>query len=135
VSGEELPPTGSLFLPGPATGALPIEDPFPPTGAVPVPGRPRRSATAKADPPPADATRGIPLRGATNRRSGKRLRVDWPACKAHGLCHELLPEAVGLDEWGFPVIAPKALRGARLDDAKRAVAACPTLALRLVDPT
>ncbi len=84
-------------------------------------------------PLPSDATTSISLRGAPARRGGKLLRVDWPAGKAHGLCHELAPELVGLDEWGFPVVTPRALRGARLDDAKRAVAACPTLALRLVE--
>ena len=36
----------------------------------------------------------------------RRLAVDWPACKAHGLCAELLPEIVQLDEWGYPVVAP-----------------------------
>jgi ferredoxin len=45
----------------------------------------------------------------------------------------LLPEAVGLDEWGFPIVSREPLRGLRLDDGKRAVAACPTLALRLID--
>lgn len=33
-----------------------------------------------------------------------RLRVDWPACRARGLCHELLPDVVDLDEWGYPVV-------------------------------
>ena len=32
------------------------------------------------------------------------LRVDWPECQARGLCHELLPELVSLDEWGYPVV-------------------------------
>ena len=32
------------------------------------------------------------------------LRVDWPSCKARGLCHELLPEIVDLDEWGYPLV-------------------------------
>jgi hypothetical protein len=27
-------------------------------------------------------------------------------CVAHGLCGELLPEAVRLDEWGYPIIEP-----------------------------
>jgi ferredoxin len=81
----------------------------------------------------ADATRPITLRARRTGRPEKQLRVDWPACKAHGLCHELLPEVISLDEWGFPVIGVQVLRGARLDDAKRAVTACPTLALRLVD--
>jgi ferredoxin len=59
-----------------------------------------------------------------------RLRVSPIACTAHGLCAELLPEAIKLDEWGYPIIG-------RLPDhliplARRAVADCPTLALRLL---
>ena len=64
---------------------------------------------------------------------GPRLRVDWPNCKAHGLCHELLPEAIRLDEWGYPIIGNQPLPSHMIDDARRAVTACPTLALRLVD--
>ena len=59
-----------------------------------------------------------------------RLRVDWPACKARGLCHELLPDAVGLDEWGYPVVDE--VSDEQLRAAREAVRACPTLALRLV---
>jgi ferredoxin len=61
----------------------------------------------------------------------RRLRVDWPACRARGLCHELLPEIVELDEWGYPIVTgpvPEALRA----DAELAVSSCPPLALRLV---
>jgi len=60
-----------------------------------------------------------------------RLRVDWPGCEARGLCHELLPEIVDLDEWGYPIV-----RGEVTDelvaDARAAVRACPRLAIRLV---
>jgi ferredoxin len=67
--------------------------------------------------------------------AGPSLRVDWPMCKAHGLCAEVLPEAVRLDEWGYPVVDKGVpLDGETLDAAKRAVQACPTLALRLVQP-
>lgn len=59
-----------------------------------------------------------------------RLRVDWPACRAHGLCHELLPEIVRLDEWGYPIVTGEVDDEHRLD-AKAAVKACPRLALRL----
>ena len=59
-----------------------------------------------------------------------RLRVDWPACQAHGLCAEVLPERLALDEWGYPVVTgdvpPELVRLARA-----AVAACPVRALRL----
>jgi ferredoxin len=63
---------------------------------------------------------------------GPRLRVDWPYCRAHGLCHELLPEAVRLDEWGYPIVTSQPLPPHLIDDARRAVISCPTLALRLV---
>ena len=60
-----------------------------------------------------------------------RITVDYIACDAHGMCAELLPELITLDEWGYPVIAPAAL-GADLERlARRAVSACPTLALRI----
>ena len=35
-----------------------------------------------------------------------RLRVNPIACQAHGLCIELLPELIGADPWGYPIIAP-----------------------------
>lgn len=65
----------------------------------------------------------------------RRLAVDWPACKAHGVCAELLPEIVELDEWGYPVIAPGPVPPALRRYAQRAVSSCPTLALRLVPYT
>ncbi|MDX6206739.1 MAG: ferredoxin [Frankiales bacterium] len=60
-----------------------------------------------------------------------RLLVDWVSCDGHGLCAELLPEAIALDEWGFPVVDPRPLASALEPMARRAVAACPTLALVL----
>ncbi|HEY5247858.1 MAG TPA: ferredoxin [Dermatophilaceae bacterium] len=62
--------------------------------------------------------------------SDHTLRVDWPECKAHGLCAEILPEVVSLDEWGFPIVH-EPVRAPVLDLARIAVKACPTLALRL----
>jgi ferredoxin len=64
--------------------------------------------------------------------TARRLKVDWPACRARGLCFELLPEAIDLDEWGYPIIGaeiPLELHKA----AREAVRSCPTLALRLWD--
>jgi ferredoxin len=60
-----------------------------------------------------------------------RLRVDPIACEAHGLCAELLPELIDLDEWGYPVIIDAEVPAALEQLARRAVSACPTLALRL----
>lgn len=61
-----------------------------------------------------------------------QLRVDWPSCRARGLCHELLPEIVELDEWGYPLVTGT-VSDAMLADAQAAVRACPRLALRIVD--
>lgn len=66
-------------------------------------------------------------------RPDTTLRVDWPSCEGRGLCHELLPEVIDLDPWGYPLVTgevPGSLRG----QAKAAVRACPKLALRMVDP-
>jgi ferredoxin len=67
------------------------------------------------------------------RSSGPRLTVDPIACTAHGLCAELLPGAVSLDDWGYPLLPRDPLSPDIVPYARRAVAACPTLALRLVD--
>jgi ferredoxin len=60
-----------------------------------------------------------------------RLRVNPIQCVAHGLCAELLPERVWLDEWGYPVLADGELPPELVDHARRAADACPTLALLL----
>lgn len=60
-----------------------------------------------------------------------RLRVDPIACTGHGLCAEVFPERVALDEWGYPVVDGRPLPGRLVKEARRAAAACPTLALRL----
>jgi ferredoxin len=61
----------------------------------------------------------------------RQLRVDWPACQARGLCHEVLPEIVDLDEWGYPIVTGQ-VTPELLADARAAVRACPRLALRVV---
>ena len=60
-----------------------------------------------------------------------RIQVDPIKCEAHGLCAELLPERISLDEWGYPLIDPDPIPATLEGLARRAVEACPTLALRL----
>lgn len=60
-----------------------------------------------------------------------RLSVDPIGCRAHGLCADLLPERIRLDEWGYPVLAAGPVPPALVADARRAAAACPVLAMRL----
>jgi ferredoxin len=61
-----------------------------------------------------------------------RLVVDPVACDGYGICHELFPERITLDDWGFPMVGEGMITGAEARHARRAVAACPRLALRLV---
>jgi ferredoxin len=61
----------------------------------------------------------------------RRLRVNPIACDAHGLCAELLPELIRLDDWGYPIIEHAEVPDDLLELAERAVDACPTLALLL----
>ena len=59
------------------------------------------------------------------------LQVDAIACEAHGLCAELFPEGIVLDEWGYPIVDGRRLPDELVEHARRAAAACPTLALKL----
>jgi ferredoxin len=60
-----------------------------------------------------------------------RVRVNPIACEAHGMCAELLPERIALDEWGYPIVDDSPLPEALVAHARRAAQACPTLALLL----
>jgi ferredoxin len=74
------------------------------------------------------ASRGVP----GGRPPGPvQLRVNPIACTGHGLCAELLPELISLDEWGYPLIAGQAVPPRLAREARRAVTDCPALALRL----
>ena len=60
-----------------------------------------------------------------------RLVVDPIACDGRGLCAELLPQLVTLDDWGFPVIADTDVPARLHGEAAAVVRLCPRLALRL----
>jgi ferredoxin len=60
-----------------------------------------------------------------------RIRVNPAACTGHGLCAELLPELITLDEWGYPVVSAEPVPAGLDRQARRAVTDCPALALLL----
>src|SRR4051795_13092530 len=95
-------------------------------------GRVRRSRTPWAVQHllPAVAPRGS---GSLHQDGGMkgRLTVDPIACTGHGACAELLPEWIELDDWGSPMLNAELFPADLLPHARRAVASCPTLALRL----
>ena len=59
------------------------------------------------------------------------LTIDRIRCDGHGLCAELLPELVRLDDWGYPIIAAGPIPDHLEAHAQNAVTACPVLALAL----
>ena len=62
------------------------------------------------------------------------LRVNPIDCAGHGVCAELLPELIWLDEWGYPIVDPRPVPPQLDREARRTVAACPALALKLMRP-
>lgn len=61
-----------------------------------------------------------------------RLAVDPITCTGHGLCAELLPEGITLDEWGYPLLAAGDIPAELRRRARRAAATCPVRALHLL---
>jgi ferredoxin len=61
------------------------------------------------------------------------LVVDPTLCDGHGVCAELFPERVTIDGWGYPIIDDEEIPLVLSDHARRVVAACPRLALHLVE--
>lgn len=60
-----------------------------------------------------------------------RLVLNPIECVGHGMCAELFPERITLDDWGYPIIDPSPITPKLEEHARRCVSACPTLALVL----
>jgi ferredoxin len=60
-----------------------------------------------------------------------RIVIDPVACDAYGYCAELLPEAITLDEWGYPIVDGTPLPLEMVAAAKRAARDCPRRAVSL----
>ena len=91
-----------------------------PTTPIPSAARSRKAPKTPKDAP-----------NPPSRNGRLRLRVNPITCDGHGICAELLPELVTLDDWGYPapIVAevPPDLEG----HAQRAAQQCPTLAIVL----
>jgi ferredoxin len=57
------------------------------------------------------------------------IAIDRIRCDGRGLCAELVPELIRLDDWGYPIISGGAVPAHLIAHAKKAVASCPVLAL------
>ncbi|GAB3409800.1 hypothetical protein GCM10027515_29120 [Schumannella luteola] len=101
---------------------VPLGVPASPAAPVASARRPRTAGARAATPPAATPP------AAT-------LHVDWTACAARGLCAELLPGLLELDEWGYPRAlgygSDIPVEPIELADARVAVSLCPRQALSL----
>lgn len=59
------------------------------------------------------------------------IAIDRIRCDGRGLCAELVPELIRLDDWGYPIIAPGPVPEQLVSHAQKAVASCPVLAIAL----
>jgi ferredoxin len=59
------------------------------------------------------------------------LRVDPIACSGEGVCADLFPDWIRLDDWGYPIVDPTPIPADRLSHARWAADNCPALALKL----
>lgn len=59
------------------------------------------------------------------------LRLNPIRCDGYGICAGVLPERISLDEWGYPLIDASPIEEDLVAQARRAVDACPVLALSL----
>ncbi len=62
-----------------------------------------------------------------------RIVVNPVACDGHGLCAELLPELVDLDDWGYPMVRSEEVPPHLERLARRARDVCPTLAIGMTE--
>ena len=111
--------------PGPVPAAVPVPEPAAapgPAAPEPIAAAPAAAAELTAAPEPAAA-----------RNPARQLLVNPIACTGHGLCAELLPELVTLDEWGYPLLAGGPVPAQLARRVRHAVTNCPALALLLAD--
>lgn len=63
----------------------------------------------------------------------QRLVVNFIKCDAHGICAELFPEWIRLDDWGYPIVEPGPVPPALLAHATRSCRMPGSRALALED--
>jgi ferredoxin len=60
-----------------------------------------------------------------------RVVLDPIACDGHGVCAELYPEGIALDDWGYPILRQGDVPSHLERHARRAASACLSLALKI----
>jgi ferredoxin len=73
------------------------------------------------------------VRQATHNPAEEEMNIilDRPRCEGHGLCEEVAPQLMHLDDEGELVLDIEQVDGENLEAAKAAARVCPVAALRL----
>jgi ferredoxin len=103
-----------------------------PVRSVPIrrdAGRARHAPAAVAE-PTSRRTQILPAHGRPLAPGETRLEVDRITCDGYGMCAELLPELIELDDWGYPIVH-STVPAHLTQIARRAIDVCPVFALRL----
>jgi ferredoxin len=59
------------------------------------------------------------------------IAIDRIVCDGYGMCAELLPELIELDDWGYPIVTAGEVPEDLVRHARMAAEACPVLAITL----
>jgi ferredoxin len=59
------------------------------------------------------------------------IEIDRIRCDGFGMCAELLPELIELDDWGYPIVTAGEVPDELVRHARMAADACPVLAITL----
>jgi ferredoxin len=102
----------------------PIAPPVAPPARRATPPIPSAARSRKAPKEP-------PARPPENKAGRLRVRVNPITCAGHGICAELLPELISLDEWNYPSPIVTEVPAELENHAQRAAQQCPTLAIVL----
>jgi ferredoxin len=64
---------------------------------------------------------------------GARIVIDSESCTGHGLCYGVAKRLLHFDDRGYGVVIRAELDASVMDEARRAVAACPEMAIQIVE--
>jgi ferredoxin len=65
-----------------------------------------------------------------------KVKVDFDRCQSNALCEGLAPDVFEIDDDDYLQLKQEEVEGEAIEPVRRAVAACPTQAISLVeDPT
>lgn len=79
------------------------------------------------------SARGVATSARRSFRTETSIAIDPTRCDAFGYCAELVPELIGVDEWGYPVLRSGEVPPWLAERAREAARQCPRRAVHVLD--